>query len=152
MFRNIIYSKLISFLNGIKTTNVGVLSICVNTNTIFTFKEKHTRNFVTNRIGTIISMCTPFKIFNSIIRFNFINMINVREIIWVWYKGFSNKTMDSMSFIVNTYSCITSAMKTCFKKFISFDGPNTSIRINYISIIKNKLFHIYKGMEFKLKY
>ncbi len=109
----------------------------INFNRIITLLcQSYTGIFRFKIMGNITSVITPFQVFNSIIGFITINMINLWKVIWVWYKKFSNKTMDWVIFIVKRNCGITFSIQIWFQKYFFTNRPYPSIRINNIIGIK----------------
>jgi len=105
--------------------------------------SSYTRKFRFTPMILIMSIVAPFKIFNSIIKFIRINMIDLWKIIRVWYKSFSDQTMNILvpTFRRQINNIISTTNNLWFQKLISFYRKDSSIRINNIIIIEDIFFH-----------
>ena len=132
-----------SFFRSIKNTQIDIFFIICNLRFIFYRIFKF--NLSGARIFRIISMINiltcryPFKIFNLIIRFNKILMINFRIIIRIWYIIFSNKTRNKIQFFINNTFKITLFINNWFQKNTSTNRINPTIGIN--NIVGVNMFH-----------
>jgi len=83
--------------------------------------------FVFKGMMAILLRCDPFKIFNKVMKFNTINMINLREVVRIWNKGSSNKPMNKKfsftpiftenNILITLFSCLIFHNFTAYRFF-----------------------------------
>ncbi len=105
-----------------------------------------------NTMSPILKICTPLKIFNSIVPFIAIYMVYLRQVFRIWNKSNGNKTMNSKVFfqtiLRESYVFVSIKMPSLFKKMaftaLSSTTPNSSIFSNSIkSLVTFYISHVF---------
>lgn len=45
----------------------------------------------------------PFQILNPVVRFDLVNVVNSRFVVWIWYECLCNKTVYTDGFVFSVY-------------------------------------------------
>ena len=55
----------------------------------------------------VVLLVTPLKILKSVVILLLVDVVDLREVVWIWYKRLSNKTMYIAGLLVKYHELIT---------------------------------------------
>ena len=58
-------------------------------------------------IVNVVLGVAPFKIFKSVVILLLVDVVDLREAVWIWYERLSNKTMNIAGLIVQYHELIS---------------------------------------------
>lgn len=55
----------------------------------------------------VVLLVTPFKILKSVVILLLVDVVDLREVVWIWYKRLSNKAMYIAGLLVKYHELIS---------------------------------------------